>query len=582
MRVCPKCKSVYDGSMRSCPADGMSLVDISDGPTREVAAVEGVQESLVVQGTAVRYSMVEPLGQGGWGTVYKAYHHATRRLVALKILRPEVAEDPEARRRFHKEVEAISRLRHPNTVTLFDFGEDDQGRLFMAMEYVEGRRLDAIIQEDGPLEPLRAIHIAVQIARALEEAHGYGIVHRDIKPQNTIITSFSHEDTFVKVLDFGVARFVSEEKGITLAGTTFGTPEYMSPEQVQSNSVDHRADLYSLGVMIYEMLSGAPPFTGRSPITLAMAQAHRPPPPLASPFPVPRPLRKLLGRLLSKSPDLRPQSARDVVSELESVELELRSREPPRKGPVRHQKVLSGEARRGLSLGFALLVFLGFVVGLVALRDRIVRQEHSGSTLQQRTKLATLDRDPGTPSPEEPTGSPEASLQAVLEDPASPNWVEVVEEPVPDPIPAPRFTAREEGMEVEALSLLMRKRVDLEVIARDSVPEAAHSTEPEPSPTTQVPAGKPQPDVSLRVAVSPVGTDVLDGDSVLCRTPCIVKGISGSARKVRLSKQGYQDRIQWLFFDESRTVSGRLKKKPLAETDGLKGTASSSDLDGLK
>ena len=202
---------------------------------------------------AGRYRLTRLLGRGAMGTVYEAQQDDMERLVALKILNREYAQNPMIVRRFHQEALAASRLTHPNTITVFDHGQSGDD-LFITMECLVGRTLKAELAQVGRLTPETAIHILVQLLKSVGEAHRKGIVHRDVKPENIFLTTVDEDPFFVKVLDFGVAKLktASQDETLTQAGHLFGTPKYMAPEQARDGEVDARADLYSIGIIAYE------------------------------------------------------------------------------------------------------------------------------------------------------------------------------------------------------------------------------------------------------------------------------------------------------------------------------------------
>ena len=271
---------------------------------------------------AGRYELVRLLGEGGMGAVYQARQLSMERMVALKLIHAHIASRPEVAARFHREMQACSRIEHPSTIQVFDYGEAEGGRLFLAMEYLEGRSLAAILKADGPLPPERALHVARQIARALGAAHHEGIAHRDLKPDNVMLLDRYGERDVVKVLDFGIARFFDGDAGgqMTQEGALLGTPAYMSPEQALGRAVDHRTDLYSLGVMLYELTVGRLPFQADSLAGYLVAHASEAPPlpSLLAPGRVPAPLEALILRLLAKAPDERPASAEALLAELDA------------------------------------------------------------------------------------------------------------------------------------------------------------------------------------------------------------------------------------------------------------------------
>ena len=274
-------------------------------------------DALVGKTVAERYRITALIGLGGMGAVYRAEHIHMKKTVALKVLHREMTALPEVVARFEQEAVAAARIEHPNVVQARDFGRLEDGAFYLVLDYVEGRSLSDVMQERLPLP--RVLTISGQIAEALEAAHQNKIVHRDLKPDNVMLVERDGEPELVKVLDFGIAKVSLRDRGqsdrpITKTGTVFGTPEYMSPEQAAGQKVDYRGDIYSLGVLMYEMLSGGPPFTGDEVSAILLMQITQAPPPL--PSTVPLAVRQLVGELLSKEPGQRPQSAAEVVSRI--------------------------------------------------------------------------------------------------------------------------------------------------------------------------------------------------------------------------------------------------------------------------
>jgi serine/threonine-protein kinase len=268
---------------------------------------------------AGRYRIDGMLGQGGFGVVFRATQLPIGRGVALKMLLDEALGHADARARFRREAELAQRLEHPNTVRLYDFGETEDGLPFIAWELLKGRPLDAVIAAEGPLPPARAGRIAAQILKALMEAHGMGIVHRDIKPSNVLLCEFSGERDFVKVLDFGIAkRLLTRGTGLTPEGSILGTPAYMAPEQVAGTAVSPASDLYSLGLLVAEMITGKPVFDGPSAMDVIAAQLAERPTPLA-PEVLASPLGRVIARATERSPDRRYPSAAEMLRDLEAA-----------------------------------------------------------------------------------------------------------------------------------------------------------------------------------------------------------------------------------------------------------------------
>ena len=263
-----------------------------------------------------RYRLESELGHGGMATVWRGVDTRLDRPVAVKVLEEAAARiDPAAQERFNREAWTIARLTNIHVVRVYDVGVDD--RQFLVMELVEGINL-ADLLASGPLDVDRAIDIAAQVCDALSAAHAVGVVHRDIKPGNILIDDAGT----VKLCDFGIARLVgASQSTLTSVGTTIGTSQYMAPEQAGGDAVDARTDLYALGCVLYAMLTGAPPFTGGSPVGIAHQHLTREPEPVAARRPgLPAALADLVGRLLAKNPDDRPQTAAEVRTALESVD----------------------------------------------------------------------------------------------------------------------------------------------------------------------------------------------------------------------------------------------------------------------
>jgi serine/threonine-protein kinase len=271
------------------------------------------------------YRLKARIGGGGMGDVWLARHDPLDRPVALKVLRERAARDEGAVRRFVREARAASKLRHPNTIRVFDFGASDDGVFFIAMELLDGLDLETIVSTDGPVSNARAIRFARQVCASLTEAHAIGIVHRDVKPANLFVTRIGDEYDFIKVLDFGVAH-MAREQTIAPSGpdgpTDFlGTPAYLAPEMVTGEPVDARSDLYSLGAVLYFMVTGSPMFPGKSVRETLVAHAMQDPlPPSARIDGVAPDLEKAILRCLAKQPAYRYQSARELDQALAACE----------------------------------------------------------------------------------------------------------------------------------------------------------------------------------------------------------------------------------------------------------------------
>ena len=262
-----------------------------------------------------RFLVVKKIGAGGMGAVYRAKQEGMDRDVAVKVLLGDLSDNETVLRRFTLEALAVSRLKHPNTIQIFDYGQTPRGYPYIAMEMLEGLTLHDVLRKERPLPIRRSLRIMHQIAASLAEAHGKGIVHRDLKPENIFLVPVGDNPDFVKVLDFGVAKLrdKNDDKGtLTQAGSIFGTPRYMSPEQCSALPVDGRSDLYALGVILYEMITGKPPFVSDQPLSLLLAHVNDPPPPPSSMTDkqaIPAEVEEMVLKLLEKKPEDRIQDA---------------------------------------------------------------------------------------------------------------------------------------------------------------------------------------------------------------------------------------------------------------------------------
>ena len=265
-----------------------------------------------------RYEILEKVGDGGMALVYRAKDTLLNRIVAVKVLRDQFSTDMEFVERFRREAQSAASLSHPNVVNIYDVGQTDTAH-FIVMEYVQGENLSAVIREKGALSEHFVVSVSLQIARALSHAHQHGIVHRDIKPHNILIT----QEGQVKVTDFGIAQAMSAAN-LTQTGVVLGSVHYFSPEQARGVNVTSSSDLYSLGVVMYEMLTGRQPFRGDTPIAIALKQIQENPVPLRQHLPeLNRSLEQLVMRLMAKEPSQRPQDADEVARALQRIEREL-------------------------------------------------------------------------------------------------------------------------------------------------------------------------------------------------------------------------------------------------------------------
>jgi serine/threonine protein kinase len=351
--VCPRCGLAYRSTVSRCPNDGAEL--------RPAAAVDSRLGTVIGH-----YRLLDLLGKGGMGAVYVAEHIYIGKLVAIKILHEQYAAESDAVGRLLQEARAAAGIGHANIVAVSDFGETPDGLAYLVMEYVEGKPLDQLLEEEAPLPLFRAINIVNQIGSGLGAAHAKGIVHRDLKPENVMLlecvgrrkvvrrgkddapptvemeTTYDH----VKILDFGVAKILDADLSRrTLSGIVIGTPQYMAPETARATKeIDHRIDVYALGIMFYEMLTAKLPFEASSPMEMMLAHCNHTVPPLREREPraeVTDAAEALIMRSLAKHPDERPADMDEFLAELQTCygdENFLRNVERQAEPPVRGER----------------------------------------------------------------------------------------------------------------------------------------------------------------------------------------------------------------------------------------------------
>ena len=311
---CPECKTSFEGdeSLVVCPEDGSRLF------TLEVDQHDPLLGATIDH----RFKVERLLGQGGMGAVYEGVQLSVGRKVAIKVLRTELLDREIALERFYRESKIISELSHPNIVRLIDFGQDrERDLLYLVMELVDGLNFGDVL-ESGRMRISLALELAYQVCGALTEPHARGVIHRDLKPDNLLIVPISDGTLQVKVLDFGIARALETNTQLTATGMVCGTPQYMAPEQAQNAELGPPTDLYALGIMLFEMLCGAAPFTGQSSLQVMLKQIQTSPPPFADflpPSALPEEVEHLVKDMLSKSPSGRPQTARDVRDRIDAI-----------------------------------------------------------------------------------------------------------------------------------------------------------------------------------------------------------------------------------------------------------------------
>ncbi len=392
MKICPNCEKAVDDSASFCLfCDHVFEKKDDDCLNRTVSG---------------RFRIISKLGEGGMGEVYRAEQMPIGRMVALKLLRHALTSDAKQVARFKREAQAITKLSHPNTVIIHDFGQDGD-LLFIAMEELVGNSLASVIKKEHALLPSRACRIMTQICASLAEAHKQGIIHRDLKPENIMLIERGGIKDFVKVLDFGIAKVLHvddsdpQQEALTQSGAIFGTPQYMSPEQIKGQVIDARSDIYAMGLILYEMLAGHRPFTAGTPMEMMTKHLAATPDPIEprSLDPVESQiftkLEEIALKALAKNPDERQQTAQEMLELLVSVSPELGMLTSTGFMPQTQLANLSehGESRhRALLLGIsaAVLVIALGIVGVFLLKKPSDPEPQSSVTQNQPSEEALL------------------------------------------------------------------------------------------------------------------------------------------------------------------------------------------------
>jgi len=493
MPRCPQCHETYPAG-QFCPKDGTRLTDVGEGTSTDTG-----RDPLLGQVLADRFRVVSMLGVGGMGTVYEAEHCFIKKRVALKLLRQEITSNPDALARFQREALAASTIGHENIVAIDDFGRLSDGRVYLTMEYLAGQPLNQVIRQ-GPLTPAQIISVMLQSCHGLAAAHAKGIIHRDMKPENIFLVADGDDGGWkAKILDFGIAKVTrgdTNDTNLTKTGAIFGTPNYMAPEQALGKTVDHRSDVYAMGIILYEMLTGVVPFRSDSflaILTLHVTKEPDPPSQVAGDRAVPGVLERIAMRAIIKDPALRYQDMGEMVSDLL-------------------------EARQAL---------LGDV------------------PLESKLRLSKIM----PPSSEQPTVDDVTRSRAKLRRELATNPTATAGELVGPLRPPRRRTGLVIGMVVAllagagsvALFVTRRGPEPPRVAAGEALPDAA---DPGPDGRDE---GKEQPApppaesyVDVWVSSSPRGATILRGDEVVGKTPDVVKVVAGGEVTLTLKREGFK------------------------------------------
>jgi serine/threonine protein kinase/tetratricopeptide (TPR) repeat protein len=383
---CPKCQTENPDTLKFCGECGTQLFSAKNVSASYTETLQTPVQELA-RGTTIagRYEIIEGLGTGGMGRVYRVEDNKIKAEIALKLIKPEIAADKQTIERFSSELKMTRMICHRNVCRMFDLGED-KGTYFITMEYVSGEDLKSFIHRVGQLPIGKAISIGKEVCEGLAEAHRLGIIHRDLKPSNIMIDKEGN----ARIMDFGIARSL-QAKGITGAGIIIGTPEYMSPEQVEAKEVDQRSDIYSLGVILYEMVTGRVPFEGETPLSIVMKhKGETPIDPKEMNAQVPRDLSQVILRCLEKDKDRRYQSAEEVHTELKKIEKGIPSTEriALRKKPFTSKEIIAKFQLKKLFIPSFIIAAL-VIVAIIFIR-RVIPQRAAAPTRSAKHSIAVL------------------------------------------------------------------------------------------------------------------------------------------------------------------------------------------------
>jgi eukaryotic-like serine/threonine-protein kinase len=478
-----------------------------------------------------QFRIEEVLGAGGMGTVYRARQLSLDRDVAIKILHADLANHPDAVRRFQREARVATALDHPNVVRVLLLGQLPDGSPYLVMEHVSGRSLGQLLRTEGPLPLHRALHIAAQVADGVGEAHAHGVVHRDVKPENVMVLRRGADPDFVKVLDFGIARLLWDEQTVaTQSGLIFGTARYISPEGASGELTDARSDVYSIGVLAYQLIAGATPFDGSTPVTLLLKHVQDAAPDIRERVPCPDPVADVVMKALRKKPNQRFEDGRALSAALREAGVRAKVRVPgpavaseglrpvPASAMAPPSSVAPTGPRRRPRMGAGATLLLAFVLGAGAVTagGLLVGWLIRGDTDPPGSKPAQVaDTAAGSDPSEEPeagVASADGTPEGEASEGGAPARSEVASSdegaaPAPEPSSparrtrrsAPPVTTIHPGRSEEWGRPVFAPAVDRTEEEDDEAPEPAADPAPpaadpvEDAPTPEPPADEPPP-----------------------------------------------------------------------------------------
>lgn len=500
-----------------------------------------------------RYKIIGRLATGGMGEVYRAVHVELGKPLALKVMLPELSGDSDFVGRFKREAIASSRIGQQNIIDISDFGRTADGRFYFVMEYVDGKTLIKH-RKEGPFTFARVVHVGLQIARALAAAHAVNIIHRDLKSENIMLVQRPGQPDFVKVLDFGIAKVINTTSGtgaaFTAIGSVVGTPQYMSPEQAGGLPVDARSDIYSLGLILHELIRGKPTFTGDSAVELMSIQLAKPPPALTSPHgPVPRALEQLISQMLQKAPEKRPASMEAVIAQLDAV---AAYPTPASKTEPMPLPAASLPATRVESLK----------------NDPMVSALHA------------LTPDQPTPKVDDPAVTSANALRQVTMKPPPTKAGPPTPAPVKAPVASGDSSAELAAIRPNRTPLIVGALVVVVVLLivaiiavgrgpEDTGTKPVVATKPDapPPPKSDVPARVDEPKVvpaaivKLTLEATPPQAEVYEDDILLGATPLTLSRPPGTLTSLRLEAKGFQPLSRKVRFESDTTLRLELEKE---------------------